>query len=57
MFIHNIAIKDLLDTLLENFASWVYLAYFDLKLKYRKNISGPLWVVFGMAISAGLLCL
>lgn len=56
MFINNIAIKDLLDTL-KKFRSWVYLAYFDLKLKYRKTYLGPLWVVFGMAISAGLLCL
>ena len=56
MFLQNIAIKDLLDTL-RKFPSWVYLAYFDLKLKYRKTYLGPLWVVFGMAISAGLLCL
>ena len=38
------------------FRSWIYLAYFDLKLKYRKTYLGPLWIVFGMAISAGLLC-
>lgn len=56
MFFDNIAIKDLFDTF-RKFRSWIYLAYFDLKLKYRKTYLGPWWVVLGMAISAGLLCL
>ncbi len=55
MIIKNIAISDSINTFVK-FRSWIYLAYFDLKLKYRKTYLGPLWIVFGMAISAGLLC-
>tara|TARA_Y200000002_G_scaffold71953_1_gene56317 strand:+ start:3769 stop:4566 length:798 start_codon:yes stop_codon:yes gene_type:complete len=55
-FEKNCAILDLKYSF-KSFPSWSYLAYFDLKLKYRKTYLGPWWVVVGMAISAGILCL
>ena len=56
IFKKNVAILDLIYSI-KNYYSWSYLAYFDLKLKYRKTYLGPWWVVVGMAISAGVLCL
>ncbi len=56
VFKSNSAILDLIYSI-KNYYSWSYLAYFDLKLKYRKTYLGPWWVVVGMAISAGVLCL
>ena len=56
IFKNNVAILDLIYSI-KNYYSWSYLAYFDLKLKYRKTYLGPWWVVVGMAISAGVLCL
>ena len=53
---NNIALKDLAFSI-QNYYSWMFMAYFDLKLKYRKTYLGPWWVVLGMAISAGMLCL
>ena len=53
---NNIALKDLAFSF-QNYYSWMFMAYFDLKLKYRKTYLGPWWVVLGMAISAGMLCL
>ncbi len=53
---NNIAISDFIFSL-KNIYSWTYLAYFDLKLKYRRAFLGPWWIVLGMAISAGLMCL
>ena len=55
-FEKNCAILDLKYSF-KSFSSWTYLAYFDLKLKYRKTYLGPWWVVVGMALSAGILCL
>jgi len=56
VFKKDYAILDLIYSV-KNYYSWSYLAYFDLKLKYRKTYLGPWWVVVGMAVSAGLLCL
>ena len=55
-FKNNIAIQDFFFSII-NFRSWAYLATFDLKIKYRRAFLGPWWVVLGIAISAGLLCL
>ena len=52
---NNIAIKDLIFLIINSY-SWIYLSYFDLKLKYRRTFLGPWWVVIGMAISATAMC-
>ena len=36
---NNIALKDLAFSF-QNYYSWMFMAYFDLKLKYRKTSSG-----------------
>lgn len=54
--IKNSALFDLFKTF-RSYSSWSYFSYLDLRLKYRKTYLGPWWVVLGMAISAGLLCL
>ena len=54
-FNKNLAIRDFFMTL-NNFSSWSYLSYFDLKLKYRRTFLGPWWVVIGIAISASAMC-
>ncbi len=55
-FYKNPAIKDMLFTI-NNFSSWSYLSYFDLRLKYRRTFLGPWWVVIGIAISASAMCI
>lgn len=52
---NNVAISDFITTLKKNYI-WVYLSYFDLKLKYRRTFLGPWWVVLGIAMSASALC-
>ena len=52
----NIAFDDLAKEI-RNYESWFFLAKFDLKLKYRRAFLGPWWVVIGMGLSAGILCL
>ena len=51
----NIALIDVVFSI-KNYYSWLYLSYFDLKLKYRRTFLGPWWVVIGMAISATAMC-
>jgi ABC-2 type transport system permease protein/lipopolysaccharide transport system permease protein len=52
----NLALKDLFKEF-SNYQTWFFLARFDLKLKYRRAFLGPWWVVLGMGLSAGILCL
>ena len=52
----NLAFNDLTKEFC-NYKSWFFLAKFDLELKYRRAFLGPWWVVIGMGLSAGLLCL
>ena len=56
MFHNNIALNDFF-SILKKVNLWAFLGYFDLKLKYRRAFLGPWWVVIGMAISAGLMCM
>ena len=51
----NVAIKDFI-TISKKIYIWIYLSYFDLKLKYRRTFLGPWWVVLGIAISATAMC-
>jgi len=52
---NNIALKDLIFSF-RNYYAWTFLAYFDLKLKYRRAFLGPWWVVLGIAISSSMMC-
>ncbi len=54
-FINNSAFKDLIFCI-KNYFAWSFLAYFDLKLKYRRTFLGPWWVVLGVAISSSAMC-
>ena len=53
----NVAIKDFITIFLKKKYIWMYLSYFDLKLKYRRNFFGAMvGCVLGIAISASALC-
>ena len=47
-------IKDLIKAF-KNYDAWIYLAWFDIKTRYRRTVLGPIWMVIVTMISIGCM--
>ncbi len=50
----NLAVKDILDGLM-HWQLWLTMAWYEIRLRYRRSVLGPLWLTVSMGVTVGFL--